>query len=135
LNNFITLIIICLLCSVAIYVGSTKKSAVRQKPPATQVISVPEIGSIELLNGCGADGAATKVADYLRNNNFDVKYIGNADTWNYPFTMVISRNKNDSIAYQVAQVLHTDKVIKIRKNDNSYDVTVVIGPDYGEKIQ
>lgn len=119
------------------YVGSTKQTiaAAHHVKAVKNITAVPDIGSIELLNGCGAEGAANMVADYLRTNNFDVKYIGNADTWNYPFTMVISRNRNDSIANQVARVLHTDKVVKIRKSDNSYDVTVVIGPDYGEKIQ
>jgi len=48
---------------------------------------------------------------------------------------VISRNRNDSIAKQVASILKTDKIVRIRKNDNTYDVTVVIGPDYGERIQ
>jgi len=116
------------------YVGSTKVPSVESAHDTT-VIAIPNIGSIELLNGCGAEGAATKVADYLRINNFDVKFVGNADTWNYPYTMVISRNHNDTIAQQVAKTLHTDKVVRIRRNDNSYDVTVVIGPDYGEKIQ
>jgi len=117
------------------YVGTTKISVQATSNKDTTVIAVPEIGSIEILNGCGAEGAANKVADYLRANNFDVKYLGNADTWNYPFTMVISRNRNDSIAKQVASILKTDKIVRIRKNDNTYDVTVVIGPDYGERIQ
>jgi hypothetical protein len=135
MNNLILLIIICLTCWFSVYVG-TKKLGVEEEHKTTQkTVSIPDIGSIELLNGCGAEGAANKVADYLRTNNFDVKFVGNADTWNYPFTMVISRSKNDSIANQVAQILKTDKLVKIRDNDNSFDVTVVIGPDYGEKIQ
>lgn len=116
------------------FVG-TLRDGVPQAERKTRQISIPEIGSIQLLNGCGAEGAATKVADYLRNNDFDVKFVGNADTWNYPYTMVISRSTDDKIANQVAQVLRTDKVVKIRNNDNSFDVTVVIGPDYGEKIK
>jgi LytR cell envelope-related transcriptional attenuator len=135
MNNLIILIIICIFCAVAMYVGTTKISVQPASNKDTTVIAVPEIGSIEILNGCGAEGAATKVADYLRANNFDVKYLGNADTWNYPFTMVISRNRNDSVAQQVAGILKTDKIVRIRKNDNTYDVTVVIGPDYGERIQ
>jgi hypothetical protein len=135
MNNLVVLIVICIFCAIAMYVGTTKISLQTTSNKDTTVIAVPEIGSIEILNGCGAEGAANKVADYLRANNFDVKYLGNADTWNYPFTMVISRNRNDSIARQVAGILKTDKIVRIRKNDNTYDVTVVIGPDYGERIQ
>jgi hypothetical protein len=116
------------------FVGTLREDVPQTKKEINQV-SIPDIGSIQLLNGCGAEGAATKVADYLRDNDFDVKFVGNADTWNYPYTMIISRNTDDTIANQVAQVLKTDKVVKIRNNDNSFDVTVVIGPDYGEKIK
>ncbi len=116
------------------FVGTLREDVPQTEKEINQV-SIPDIGSIQLLNGCGAEGAATKVADYLRDNDFDVKFVGNADTWNYPYTMVISRSTDDMIANQVAQVLKTDKVVKIRNNDNSFDVTVVIGPDYGEKIK
>jgi hypothetical protein len=135
MNNLILLVIICLTCAISVYVGTTKLSTVENNWTTKKAVVIPDIGSIELLNGCGAEGAANKVADYLRSNNFDVKYVGNADTWNYPFTMVITRGKDDSIANQVAKILKTDKLVKIRDNDNSFDVTVVIGPDYGEKIQ
>ena len=135
MNNIILLFIICFTCAISIYVGTTKVDITGQNKTIQKKASVPDIGSIQLLNGCGAEGAANKVADYLRSNNFDVKYVGNADTWNYPFTMIISRNGNDSIANQVANVLKTDKIVNIRDNDNSFDVTIVIGPDYGEKIQ
>jgi hypothetical protein len=135
MNNLILLVIICLTCAISVYVGTTKLGMVENNRTTKKAVVIPDIGRIELLNGCGAEGAANKVADYLRSNNFDVKYVGNADTWNYPFTMVITRGKDDSIANQVAKILKTDKLVKIRDNDNSFDVTVVIGPDYGEKIQ
>lgn len=135
MNNIITLIIISLTCAISIYVGINKESAIHIHAEKQKSISIPNIGSVQLLNGCGSAGAANKVANYLRSNNFDVKFVGNADTWNYPYTMVISRTKNDSVANQIASKLKTDKVLKIRNNDISFDVTVVIGPDYGEKIK
>lgn len=99
------------------------------------VQSVPHIGRIEILNGCGMEGAAGKVADFLRSDNFDIKSIGNAETWNYPFTLVISRTLDTTIASQVASSLNTDKMIIIRNNDQMYDATVIIGPDFGERIK
>ncbi len=98
-------------------------------------MSIPYIGRIEVLNGCGIEGAAGKVADYLRSTNFDIKSVGNAQTWNYPFTIVISRTQDTTVASQVASSLDTDKMIIIRNNDKMHDVTVIIGPDFGERIQ
>lgn len=135
MNNIIILIIISLTCAISMYVGINKEPPIQIQKEKHKSISIPDIGSVQLLNGCGSVGAANKVADFLRSNNFDVKFVGNADTWNYPYTMVISRSKNDSIANQVASTLKTNKVLKIRNNDISFDVTVVIGPDYGEKIK
>ena len=40
-----------------------------------------------------------------------------------------------AIASQVASSLDTDKMIVIRNNDKMHDVTVIIGPDFGERIQ
>jgi hypothetical protein len=135
MNNIIILIAISLICAISMYVGINKESSIQIHEENHKSIPIPDIGSIQLLNGCGSAGAANKVADFLRSNNFDVKFVGNADTWNYPYTIVISRTKNDSIANQIASTLKTDKVLKIRNNDISFDVTVVIGPDYGEKIK
>ena len=93
------------------------------------------MGRIEVLNGCGIEGAAGKVANFLRSKNFDIKSTANADIWNYPFTIVVSRSLDTTIASQVAAALKTDKMVVIRSNDNLHDVTVFIGPDFGERIQ
>ena len=39
-----------------------------------------------------------------------------------------------SIAQQIAHALNTDKVVLVRTAEQMYDVTVVLGPDYGERI-
>lgn len=95
---------------------------------------VPSIGSVQVLNGCGVDGAAGKVAEFLRGKGFDVKDIGNAPTWNYPFTVVVSRTPDKDVATQVAEALHTDKVVLMRTNERLYDAVVFAGPDYAERI-
>lgn len=102
--------------------------------PITEQDIIPHIGSIEVLNGCGVEGAANKMAEFLRSKQFDVKNIDNASSWNYPFTVVVSRTKDMSVAKKIASVLQTDKVILIRTNEQIYDVTVIIGPEFGEKV-
>ncbi len=135
MNNVFTLIFIILFSGLSILIGtvlSNRPSPVEKKAVP---LTVPHIGRIEILNGCGIEGAANKVADFLRSRNFDVKNIGNAQTWNYPYTMVISRSLDTTVAFQVSNALKTDKRIIMRNNENMYDVTVIIGPDFTDRIK
>ncbi len=96
--------------------------------------SIPYIGRIQVLNGCGGPGSARIVADFLRRKHFDVKNIGNADNWNFPETLIISRTRSTTIAEQVAEALDTKNIVLIRTAENLYDVTVIVGPDYREIV-
>ncbi len=135
MKNLFTLLMITVFLGVAIWKGTVILK--RSPPPAQQAFhtDIPYIGRIQVLNGCGSGGSARIIADYLRKNNFDVKNIGNADNWNFPETLVISRISDTSIALQVMEVLHTKKMALIKNQENLYDVTVIVGPDYRERIQ
>jgi len=135
MSNLLTLFIISAVMGISMFIGTELKTRPVPKQEKKNSVSVPYIGKVEVLNGCGIEGAAGKVADYLRSTNFDIKSVGNAQTWNYPFTMVISRTLDTTVASQVASSLNTDKMIVIRNNDMMHDVTVIIGPDFGERIQ
>jgi hypothetical protein len=107
-----------------------------QTPSAASIQrSVPHIGSVQVLNGCGAEGAANRMADFLRSKSFDVKDIGNAPTWNHPATMVISRTADMGLANEIERFLKTGKVVLIRNGELLYDVTVVAGPDFEDRIK
>lgn len=134
MGNFLTLIIVSIVLVIAIIIGKDNKPVNISNKCNTET-SIPHIGRVEILNGCGKEGAASKIADYLRSANFDIKSVGNAETWNYPFTMVISRTSDTTVASQVAACLKTDKTVIIRNNDKLHDVTVITGPDFGEIIQ
>lgn len=135
MKNIFTLIIVSAILGIAILAGSEIGQKPAVKNETGNPIPIPYIGKVQILNGCGKEGAAGAVADYLRSANFDIKSIGNAETWNYPFTMVISRTLDTTVASQVAFSLKTNKMIIIRNNDQLHDVTVIIGPDFGERIQ
>lgn len=87
-----------------------------------------------MWNGCGAEGAANRVADFLRSKGFDVKDIGNAPSWNYPATIVISRTADRELADEIGKALKTDKVTLMR-NDGGHDATVIAGPDFEERVK
>lgn len=97
--------------------------------------NVPSIGRIQVLNGCGVAGAADKMTDFLRIKKFNVANTGNASSWNYPFTLVVSHTKDMTIADQIAAALNTPPVVLMRKEDRAYDATVIIGPDFEERIR
>jgi hypothetical protein len=96
---------------------------------------IPSVGKVQVLNGCGAGGAATIVAEFLRIRKFDVKNIGNAPMSNYQTTLVASRTKDMSVARQVADALNTEAVFLMRTGDTMYNVTVYVGADYKERTR
>ena len=106
-----------------------------QTATAKPLASVPSIGSVQVLNGCGVEGAAKRVTDFLRSKDFDVKETKSASSFNYETTMVISRTADMGLAKGIGKLLKTDKVILMRVENPLYDVTVIVGPDYEEKIK
>jgi len=147
-KNLSTFLSICAILFVAMVIGIIRNPEKRAVPTAavsaktdslqqeqTAIDNIPSIGRVRVLNGCGAEGAADKMTDFLRAKKFDVTNKGNAASWNYPFTLVISHTKNMTIARQIAKALNTDHCVLIRKDDRTCDVTVIIGPDYGERIR
>jgi hypothetical protein len=106
------------------YVMTRKKEDIQ--PPLT----IPHIGSVQILNGCGTAGAAQVISDLLRNKGFDVKEIANAPDWNYKATLVASRTKDGGTAALLGKALGTSNVILLRNNAGLFDATVFVGEDY-----
>ena len=133
------IIILCAVCSVlitAVIVGLRVPGAEpAEKLPADDGVGIPSVGKVQVLNGCGAGGAANVVAEFLRSKKFDVKNIGNAQMGNYQTTLVASRTKDMSIAKMVAGALNTDAVFLMRTGDTMYSVTVYVGADYKERAR
>jgi hypothetical protein len=111
------------------------ESQQKEKKHSAQVSQVPDIGRILVLNGCGITGAGAVVAGFLRDRGFDVKNTQDADSWNYTSTIILSKTKDMTIARQVAKALSADNILLMRDGDETYDVAVIIGSDFGELIQ
>ncbi len=134
MKNSIPLIITLLILLPAIFLGKKRVAYIQSHAlvPIPVEETIPDIGSVEILNGCGKSKVAGNLSGYLRKNRFDVKSTGNAQSFNYKKTLVISRIPDMSIAEKVTSLLRCDDPIFIRTNHSSYDVTVIIGHDYGE---
>ena len=142
MKNAAILLVTCLVLIIAMVAGlrgPSVKGETQSETPAPQksedLQKIPWIGKIQVLNGCGVDGAANVVAEYLRSKKFDVKNIGNAPTGNYKATLVVSRKKDQAMARQVAGALGTSAVFILRTRDEMYDVTVFVGADFKERVR
>jgi hypothetical protein len=136
-KNLLIFSIIGIILLIAIFLGIIHRSPIRSKEsvPEITAASIPYLGPVQVLNGCSIAGAGDRMADFLRARKFDVKNIGNAPERNYSYTLIISRSKNMTIAHQLGSVLHTDHCVLMRNGEETYAATVIIGPDYEERIR
>lgn len=97
---------------------------------------ISEVIQIEVLNGCGVPGIATRFTNALRNNGFDVVDSGNFESFDVRETIVIDRSGNLDHARRIARALGITEQNIIRETSPNFylDATVVIGADY-EKLK
>jgi len=91
-------------------------------PPPTH----PEI-AIEVLNGCGVDGAADRAASELRRGGYPVDRVSDADHFHHRRDLVVIRRGDGSEAPTVSALLGGAAVIEQRIPEYGYDLTVVVG--------
>jgi hypothetical protein len=93
---------------------------------------ISEVIQIEVLNGCGVPGIATRFTNALRNNGFDVVDSGNFESFDVRETIVIDRSGNLDHAIRIARSLGISEQNIIRETSPNFylDATVVIGADY-----
>jgi len=84
---------------------------------------------VQVLNGSGEGGIASRVASYLRQGGFQVVEVRNADRSDYFATMVVARRPDPLSARAVARYLGGPPVIRQAWNSDVADVTVVLGSD------
>jgi len=90
---------------------------------------------IEVLNGCGINGIAAEISEFLRTNHrIDVIRSDNAERYNYPNTIIIGRNENLENLRLVSESfgvpIENKNVIRHEPDESlSVDVTVILGKD------
>ena len=88
-------------------------------------------GEIEVLNGCGEAGVANLFTNFLRENNFDVIEIKNADDFNYNYTtLIINEAYDNTAAIKLAKILTINKENIIKDRNIIWDFRIIIGKDY-----
>jgi LytR cell envelope-related transcriptional attenuator len=93
------------------------------RPPHPQVVRV------EVVNGSGEAGIASRAASFLRDGGFQVTEIRNADRSDYFATLVVARRADVSGARAVARYLGGAPVIRQEWGPELADVSLIIGTD------
>lgn len=86
---------------------------------------------VEVLNGCGENRLAMKVANILRRMGFNVVKIGNATSRDFLNTVVIERSREDTEnARHFAKVIGCKNVGKDIDKALHLEVSLILGQDY-----
>lgn len=95
---------------------------------------ISNVIQIEVLNGCGTPGLATRYTNLLRRAGFDVVESGNFESFDVNETFVIDRIGNIEHARAVARALGIPESRIIREISPHFylDASVVIGADFEE---
>ncbi|MFO8030390.1 MAG: LytR C-terminal domain-containing protein [Cyclonatronaceae bacterium] len=95
-------------------------------------VLLSEVIQVEVRNGCGVPGLATRFTSVLRRSGFDVVESGNFDTYDITRSFVVDRSGNLENAQRVARALglSDDRIIREISPDFYLDATIVIGADY-----
>lgn len=85
---------------------------------------------VEVRNGCGIRGLGDRVARYLKDEGFDVIFVGNAEDFEFAETMVVDRSGEWAKAREVAHALGGIPVVQQVTSATFFDATVVLGQDF-----
>jgi len=124
------------LTSVAIHSFATSGTNEALISPPRQVGNLeatPKTLKIEVLNGCGVDGVAKRVTEFLRAKNIDIVKVGNFESRELSETIVIDRKD-----YELANAKIIGKIIGVDENrmfpqlspQRQLDATIIIGKNY-----
>ena len=84
---------------------------------------------VQVMNGSGEGGIASRVASYLREGGFQVVDVRNADRSDYFASLVVARRSDLEPAFVVARYLGGPPIIRQAWDTDLADVTVVLGSD------
>ena len=109
-------------------------------PPPTP----PAYLRVQVLNGCGIDGAASKFARLVKEKSsprfvLDVYDVANHSSFKHPETQLIVRDASAAEIEKVAELLGfpQSRVIQKKLDDNFLDInfTVLVGEDFATFVE
>ena len=121
----VTLIFFSLMVVIFLYSLITRSP---RKPPQ----AFPAVTRVQVLNGCGVDGLAAKVAKLLRRQGYDVVDVENTSL--LLESLIVDRVGNRDAARKLAKLLGVgeENIIQQSCDYLELDLTVILGRDYKE---
>ncbi len=135
-NRALTLGIIVLGLATAVLAYALLSRSQSPRPSANRVYNpnglLGDIIQVEVRNGCGVTGLASRMSGHLRSFGFDVVEFGDHTSFDVEKTRVIDRIGNMDAAKQVALALGMPNmnIEQEVRADYFLDVSVIIGRDY-----
>jgi hypothetical protein len=87
---------------------------------------------IQVLNGTGKSGEATKMRDFLVSEGYNVVGVGNASNFNYKETLVQIKESKKAVTATLTKDLQERYSISISSplsEGESFDILIVVGGD------
>ena len=120
---------------VSIEVNFPKKEEPRRLAADVHDLNPIQNIKVEVLNGCGIKGIATKTADFLLlEYQLDIIRSDNADHYNYPNTVILLRNEKiktiDLLSKSFGVSMNNNTIIKSEPDESlGVDATIILGKD------
>lgn len=86
---------------------------------------------VEVLNGAGIGGIATKVADNIKLSGYAIASTGNAPNFGYDKTEIIVHNEKIDET-EIAMMLRCSNIKRDSNTSTGADITVIVGKDYNQ---
>lgn len=136
MKYILNLIVILLILITTIFLMSfinkiVKNDTITPEVPETQKIITQEVIQLNILNGCGVSGLASKAKFYLRERGFDIVEIGNS-AQQYNKTTIIDRLGDKESVRRLANAVGVPDSTIITEIDSSLFLraTLILGSDY-----
>ena len=100
------------------------------EPEIVEEELIPAPISVEVLNGCGVNGVAQMMTDFLRLNDIDVLITKDADNSRYNETIIIGRDSKIVYTDIISQLTGIDNRTFDSVTESAVNVTIIIGKDY-----
>jgi len=104
-----------------------------KQPGDTESLALQNPLTVEILNGCGEPGLANVFASCLEAKRYRIASVGNAPDFDFAKTMIFDRCKKDVDVirtFQESLGLPSDRIVLVRQDQGTADVTLIIGCDY-----
>lgn len=109
-----------------------KAKILREKEETVQTAAAdPATLRVEILNGTGIGGVASRLAASLREKGFQVVNVGNADSFNYNQTQVLDRTGGQNpVVQEIRNMLGSNNLQYASKDSSNSDLTIIIGKNF-----